>query len=443
MNTLWDKGGPGTDPDILSFTVGDDNVLDSRLIPYDIKVSIAHVAGLEKIGILNKGEATELQNCLKGIYNEWREKKIKLESCDEDVHSAIEAALVERLGDLGKKVHTGKSRNDQILTDLRLLMKDSLLDTIKLLSGVVQAACNAGEKIGNVLMPGYTHTRRAMPSTVKFWYTSFADSWMDTLEWGRALYQRLNSSPLGSAAGFGVPLPLDREYTANLLGFDRVQINAASVQNSRGRHEIWLLSWFLDVARDIEKLSCDLICFSTAEYGFVKIPESFCTGSSIMPQKKNPDILELLRATPSVVRSCRDELEGIISKLSSGYHRDFQLTKAPLFRAIDKMRAVLPIVLKLLPSLKWDKGNLEKACDVQIFATHRAMELVKNGVSFRNAYLQAATELADSKTNSWRHDKYLIGEFSHIGAPGNPGIVEVVKRLDDINKWLKAFLLGL
>jgi argininosuccinate lyase len=397
MSMLWQKSRTETDEDILAFTVGDDAVLDNRLIPYDVIGSVAHARGLEKIGLLTAEESAAVVAVLNEIRAQWEEGAYLLQTGDEDVHSALERTLVEKLGTVGKKIHTGRSRNDQVLTALRLFMKDVLRDMMETLAAIVKRASDEGGRRRDTVMPGYTHMQPAMPTTVAFWYESFGDSWADALEAGAALLNRIDQSPLGAGAGFGVPLPLDREYTAALMGFGRVQVNAAAVQNSRGRLEAALINWLVDVGRDVEKMAWDLLLFSTREFGFVKIPDSFCTGSSIMPQKKNPDVLELLRATPSVLLAARNEVEAVIAKLPSSYHRDYQLTKAPFMRAMDSGRSMLSMVYKLLGSLEWNVERMAAACTPEIFATHRALHLVQEGVAFRDAYRQAAEELENGR----------------------------------------------
>ena len=271
------------------------------------------------------------------------------------------------------------------------------------------------------------------------WYASFAEAWTDTLEAGQALFHRLDRSPLGAAAGFGIPLPLDRPFTAALMGFGAVQVNAAAVQNSRGRLEAALCNWLVEVGRDVEKMAWDLLLFSSAEFGFVRIPDAFTTGSSIMPQKRNPDIIELLRAAPSVPRACRDEIEHTIAKLPSNYHRDYQSTKGPLLRAVDKGGEMVRIANRLLGNLTWNEDSLKKVCSTELYATHRAMELVNQGVPFRDAYRQSATELKEGNTQAWQYtDESVINGLTHLGAPGNPGLKEAEKRIKPLSDWIKA-----
>ncbi|MCP4680129.1 MAG: argininosuccinate lyase [Deltaproteobacteria bacterium] len=437
MTTLWKKEWVDADEEILSFTVGDDRVLDNRLIPYDIIGSLAHADGLARIGILTDREFSQLGIALKRAYRDWACGAFRLSPKDEDVHSALEHRLTEELGEVGKKIHAGRSRNDQVLTALRLFMKKALLDTMEKLAALTRNSCDFGARHRNLPMPGYTHMQRAMPSTVAFWYASFSDSFADALEAGQALYRKLDSSPLGAAAGFGVPLPLEREHTAKRMGFGRVHVNAMAVQNSRGRLEAAFAGWLAEIGRDVEKVAWDLLLFSSAEFDFVRIPEALCTGSSIMPQKKNPDVLELLRATPSVFLACRDEIERIISKLPSSYHRDFQLTKGPMMRAVDQGRSVLTILGKALKELTWNEERLKESLSTEMLATHRALVLVREGIPFRDAYVQAAKELRESKTDDWPTDfNEIIAGLNHLGAPGNPGLDEARIRADTVAVWV-------
>ncbi len=437
MSTLWKKEGAGTDQDILAFTIGEDQVLDNRLIPYDIIGSLAHVKGLEKIGLMNAEETENLSSALSALYGQWRAGDFVLGPDDEDVHSAIERCLTEKLGETGKKIHAGRSRNDQVLTALRLFMKAELLHAMQALATLVQSACEHGNKYTQVVMPGYTHMQRAMPSTLGFWYASFAEGFADSLEAGKFLFAQLDKSPLGAAAGYGVPLPLDREYTASLMGFGRVHINAQAVQNSRGRMEASVIHWLTEMGRDVEKMAWDLLLYSSAEFGFVTIPERLCTGSSIMPQKKNADVLELLRATPSVLAACRDEAERIIAKLPSAYHRDFQLTKAPLMKALDRAHAMLVILDKAIGELVWHPEVMSQALSPDIFATHRALDLVAKGSPFREAYQVAAKELREGNTKDWKIEKDgLASDLNHLGAPGNPGLDQAKEKAEAIQSWV-------
>lgn len=431
MKPLWKKDWVSTDDAVMAFTVGDDPLLDQKLIPFDLLGSAAQAAGLLRIGIITEEEHDSLMRELSKLKTAWEEDAFGILPGEEDMHTAIERALTDALGDAGKRIHTGRSRNDQVITALRLYLKKSLLDALVALAGAAKTACDEGDRYPDLLMPGYTHMQRAMPSTVAFWYASFAEGFADALESGLDLYRRIDKSPLGAAAGFGVPIMLDREYTAEVMGFSSLQVNAAAVQNSRGRYEAALANWFVELGRDVEKMAWDLLLFSTAEFGFVTIPETLVTGSSIMPQKKNPDVVELLRAAPSTIRGARDEIERIIEKLPSNYHRDFQLTKGPAMRAVDHGLHMIAITQKLLENLTWQPDRLKAAFSIDLLATHRAVDLVKKGLPFREAYLAAAKELQEGNTEAWQYtDAEILDSLTHLGAPGNPGLTEARARIE-------------
>jgi argininosuccinate lyase len=407
---IWNKTGTEIDPEVLAFTRGEDPYIDNHLVPYDIIGSIAHANGLERIGMLTLEESGALIDTLRTLYMEWQGGEFRLDEED------------ERLGDVGKKIHAGRSRNDQVLTAIRLFLKATVIDLLLQQAQLIATLIAAGKEHENHLMPGYTHGQRAMPSSIGFWYASHADTLADSLEAGMLLFERLNRSPLGAAAGFGVSIDLDREFTAEQMGFAGVQVNAASVQNSRGKLEAEVLHWLFGVMRDIGRMAWDLLTFTTSEYGFVTIPEAFCTGSSIMPQKKNPDVLELLRGLQGVVGAARDEVERVIDKLPSNYHRDYQLAKPALFRGVDKARAGIQIMTKVVSGLEWDLERCLDACTDEIYATHRAVSLV----------------MADGALEEWERDpaKVLAG-LSHLGAPGNPGLTEAEERTDEIRHWIE------
>jgi argininosuccinate lyase len=439
MTTLWKKDGVDADLQVMRFTVGEDAELDNRLLPFDIVGTAAHARGLEQIGLLDAGEADALVRALAAALDAYESGEFRLSPEDEDAHSALEKRLTAELGEVGRKVHAGRSRNDQVLTALRLCMKDALLCAMRQLASLARATCELGSRWKLVPLPGTTHMQRAMPSTVGFWYASFAEGWADVLEDGRALFSKLDASPLGAAAGYGAPLPLDRGFTASLMGFGRVQVNAQAVQNSRGRLEAALIGWLAEASRDVEKMAIDLLTFSSAEHGFVRIPETLCTGSSIMPQKRNPDVLELLRGTPSTIFSLRDEVERVIAKLPSSYNRDFQLTKGPMMRAVDRFGPMIAILHRALPELAWDEERLAGSLSVEMFATHRALELVREGLPFRDAYRQSAAELRDGDTGAWPRDPAAaIAAMDHLGAPANPGLDEALTRVNAVETWTNA-----
>jgi argininosuccinate lyase len=322
---LWKKN---TEPDkrIERYTVGDDFLLDRRLVRYDCEASIAHAKMLAKIGVLKAGEARKLVNGLKHIQSLDTQGRFTVRSEDEDCHTAIENYLIQTLGQTGKKIHTARSRNDQVLAALRLYYRDALHETDCGLLKLDRAFAFLKRKYGKVRYPGYTHTRKAMVSSFGLWADGFAEAFEDDRKLIRFVAGWINRSPLGTGAGYGVPLKINRAYVAKLLGFNGVQKNGIAVQNSRGKYEATLVHALGQILYDLNRMSSDLIFFSLPELGYVALPDAFCTGSSIMPQKKNPDVLELMRAQFHRVAACETQLKNTAANLISGYHRDVQLT---------------------------------------------------------------------------------------------------------------------
>jgi len=382
---LWEKGYK-LNKHIEDFTVGKDFISDQRLVKYDCLASIAHAKMLGKIHIFKKAEIKKIIKELNNIINLQEKGKFKILKEQEDCHTAIENHLIKKLGDLGKKIHTGRSRNDQILTTLRLYYKDELNDCEKLINELVMVITEFLKKYGKIKLPGYTHTRKAMPSSIKMWGESFIDSMKDNLKLIKLTLHLINQSPLGTGAGYGVPINIDRRYTAKLLKFQKVQKNSIYVQNSRGKFESTVLHTLTQVMFDLNKIASDLIVFSLPEFGYFELPKEFCTGSSIMPQKKNPDVLELLRANYHIVVSYEFQVKGIIGNLLSGYNRDLQLTKEPTIKGLEITKKSLFIMSLVFKSLKINKENCEKALTGDIYTTEKVYKLVKKGVPFREAY---------------------------------------------------------
>ncbi len=391
---LWDKGY-SVDEVVEEFTVGNDYLLDMQLVKYDCIASIAHARMLGKIGVLKKGEVDRLVRELERIMSLWREGKFVIRKGQEDVHTAIENELTARLGDLGKKIHTGRSRNDQVLTALRLCYKDNLNSCIELAEQFIFSVKKFSSVYGKIALPGYTHMRKAMPSSVGLWSGAFVDSMEDNILLLKSVLHLVDQCPLGTGAGYGSPLKLDRKFTAKVLGFDRIQENPIYAQISRGKFESAILDVLSQVMFDINKLATDLALFSMPEFGYYILPDAFTTGSSMMPQKKNPDVLELLRAKYHVVVAYETEVKGLISNLPSGYNRDFQLTKEPVLSGFLTTEQCLNIARHLFENLKVDKVNCKKALTSEVYATQKVYELVKKGVPFRDAYRTVSKEYAD------------------------------------------------
>ena len=425
---LWQKDYK-LNKEIEKFTVGNDFLLDKELVKYDVLGSIAHAMMLNKINIINKNELQKLKNILLEILELNKNEKFEIEQGDEDVHTAIENHLTQKLGNLGKKIHTARSRNDQVLVNLRLYSKEKLLEVEKTLIDLVSNIIDFAEKNKNIPIPGYTHTRKAMPSSVGLLFGAYAESLLDNFELIDTSYKLNNQNPLGSAAGYGINLDIDRELTTKLLGFDKVQNNALYVQNSRGKIESTIVFSLSKIMEDLAKFSNDLILFSTDEFGYFTLPDKFTTGSSLMPHKKNPDVLELIRAKASAVQANLFQINSITSKLISGYNRDLQLTKEPLIDSFKTTLSSTNIFNLIINKLTVNKENCIKAFDNSIFATDQTIDSVKKGISFREAYKKVAKNLTkiqkiDPITN--------IQSKKHIGATGNLGLNKLKLQLNKI-----------
>jgi argininosuccinate lyase len=392
MKRLWDKGEP-LDQRVLRYTAGEDYLLDARLVPYDVRASIAHATMLCAQHLLSKDDLKAIEIGLSSLAashtaGDWA---ISLE--DEDCHTALERHLTDAIGEAGKRVHLGRSRNDQVLAALRLYMLDAATELSGAANEVAAALSALGKQQGNVALPGYTHMQHGMPSTVKLWAAGFAAELRDDADGLAAAKRRISKNPLGSAAGYGTPgLHIDREHTAAALGFDVVHEPVTAVQLSRGKAEAGLTFELVMLMQDLGKLATDLLLFYTQEFAYITLPDNMTTGSSIMPQKRNPDVLELVRGATATVNAALHEVLGICTKLGSGYQRDLQRIKPALFRAIDTSLASAEIMAVLIEGVRFVPENIE--LDASIHAAERANKLVtEEGLSFRDAYLRIAAEL--------------------------------------------------
>ncbi len=389
MARLWDKGAP-LDDRVLAFTASEDHALDERLVRYDIKASLAHARMLASRQLLSSTDLAAIEQGLQQIAaaherGEWR---ITLE--DEDGQTALEKQLTARIGSAGGRVHLGRSRNDQVLTALRLYMKDAAQSLSQATERVAAALDALAQRQGTVALPGYTHMQQAMPSSVALWAGGFASELRDDAAGLLTVLRRIDRSPLGSAAGYGAPaLKLDREATRKALGFAEVQEPVTAVQLSRGKAEAQLLFEIALVMQDLGRLASDLLLFYTQEFAFVSLPDAFTTGSSIMPQKRNPDVFELVRGRSATVTACLSEALGIFAKLPSGYQRDLQLLKFPLFRGIDLAEQALDIMATALGGVTFQVERIH--LDKGLHAADEAYALVlKEGIPFREAYQRVA-----------------------------------------------------
>ncbi|HMO17128.1 MAG TPA: lyase family protein [Oligoflexia bacterium] len=389
---LWDKGD-SLDEYIHQFTVGNDPEIDTSILPWDILASAAQAIMLEKQELIKKDDLISLLSALREAYKLSKSGDFPIPIELEDCHTALECFLTEECGEAGKRIHTGRSRNDQVLVAMRLLCRETTVNFSQELLSLSTAAFNKATKTTRLQMPGYTHFQPAMPASVGMWFAAIGEHSLELAHEGKLLLDILGSNPLGAAAGFYSTIPIDRNHTTKSLSFRRKQRNPINIQNSRGRFELKLARFMSDIAGLIEKFSWDIIFYNTQESGCVNIPTAFTTGSSIMPQKKNPDVLELLRGKASSIRSAATELEGVISKLPSNYHRDFQLTKEPLLRGIESCKTCLSIFTKVIGSLSFNEERLANSKTPELYATYYAFQLVREGLPFREAYLKTAEAL--------------------------------------------------
>jgi len=427
---LWDKG-EALDPEVLAYTVGDDHVLDVELVEEDCWGSLAHSAMLAEQGLLEADDRSAIARGLGEVLRLHRAGEFRIAPEEEDVHTAVEGRLVALIGEAGRRLHTGRSRNDQVLVDIRIYMKRRLLETIDGGVALARTLLELARAHEGVLMPGYTHMRQAMPASVGLWAAGHAEGIEEGLAAAWAAYEACDRSPLGSAAGFGVPLPLDRRRAAELLGFGRLQVNAQAVQSSRGRAEAQALFAATLVGNDLARLAWDLQLLSGPEYGFFRLPGNVATGSSIMPQKRNPDVLELTRANAGVLHSHLERVLLVAGRLPSSYHRDYQLTKEPVLKGLPLVRRMLRAMELTVAGLEVDAERCRSAVRGEAFATHRALELVREGAPFRDAYRRVGEELAGGGV---RVDGDLSDPRALYAVEGSAGDL----RLDEAGERLRA-----
>lgn len=386
---LWQKPGVKVDARIQHFLAGEDVILDREFFLFDIQASLAHAEGLLRIGILGADELAGIRVELDALADDWRSGAFVLDERYEDCHSAIESRLVERLGDAGRRIHTGRSRNDQILVATRLWLKDRLARLRALCTEAAEVALARAEAEASVPLPGYTHLQRAVVSSLGMWWAAWAEGFIDDAQRARDTLAWIDANPLGSAAGYGVNLPLDRDHTTQALGFGRMQVSATYAQLSRGKFEMAAIEALCSALLDLRRLAWDLSLFTSAEYAFVALPSQYTTGSSIMPNKRNPDVIELIRATYASAAAARIEIEQLLS-LPSGYHRDLQFSKGAIVHAFGRGLGALELLPDLLRNLEWKPDAMRAALDPSMYATDLAVDLARDGLPFREAYKQAA-----------------------------------------------------
>jgi len=413
----------------MDYMAGEDIILDRDLFLFDIQATKAHVKGLASIQIISEKEATEMLHYLDKLAEEFEQGKFQLDHRFEDGHSAIEYYLVEKMGDSGKRVHTGRSRNDQVLVAVRLYLKDQLSKMMDYCKKAAESCLKQAEKHQHTPMPGYTHLQQAVVSSAGMWFAGFAEAMIDNLTFIQTTRHWIDANPLGTAAGYGVNLPLNRALTTTELGFDRLQINPIYAQNSRGKFELAALGALSQCLLDIRRYSWDLSLFTTAEFNFVSLPDEMTTGSSIMPNKRNPDLIELMRGSYPVVQAAKVELESLLS-LPSGYQRDLQFSKAPLLRAFKRGLDTLELFPQVIDNTQFNENILKKSISTPMYATDLAIELSASGMPFRDAYQQVVERYQELEQ---RTPKQSLKERVSPGACADLKLDEMSERLKSLD----------
>lgn len=410
---LWEKSTT-VDHDVESYTVGRDREMDLYLAPYDVLGSLAHIKMLESIGLLTRDELDTLTHELRDIYHVIEQHGFKIEDDIEDVHSQVELMLTRRLGDTGKKIHSGRSRNDQVLVDLKLFIRSRIEDVTKAMTRLFNTLLEQSERYKNVLLPGYTHLQVAMPSSFGLWFGAYAESLVDDLTVLRAAYDITNRNPLGSAAGYGSSFPLNRTMTTSLLGFDSMDYNVVYAQMGRGKTERIVAQALASVAATIGKLAYDACLFNSQNFGFIKLPDEFTTGSSIMPHKKNPDVFELTRAKCNKIQALPYEITLITNNLPSGYFRDLQLVKENFLPAFDDIIAIIGMVNAMTAQIKVNESIVDDDRYRYMFSVEEVNRLTFEGMPFRDAYKKVGLEIEAGKFNAVKEVHH-----THEGSIGN------------------------
>ena len=416
MSKIWQSKSTKLHPLVEKYTVGNDYKLDKRLLPYDIEASIAHAKALAKLKIITPAELGKLIRTLKEILRLHSQGKFKIKLEDEDCHTAIENYLIKKLGPVGKKIHTGRSRNDQVLVATRLYSRKKLKQISQEMINLEKVFLSMAKKNEFVPLPGYTHTRRAMPSSIGHWAAAYLEELIDDYKLLESAYNLNDQNPLGAAAGFGVTFNLDRRLTSRLMKFKKTQINSLYAINSRGKTESYILAVCTQIMMTLGRLANEMIWFTTPEFNYFDLPWRFTTGSSIMPQKRNPDVFELLRSNVNVIVGLQTQIKDISKNLISGYNRDTQLTKEPLIKGMGITRRSLEVAALVVSGIKPNKKILMKSLTPELFANNEANKLVKKGLPFREAY----KKVKESLENLTVPDPVkAVKEVKSLGGPGN------------------------
>ena len=434
MAKLWQKNYE-LDSFVEHFTVGNDYILDNDLVTSDCLSSIAHAKMLASVKIISKEDFDKLRNGLIQILELQSKNEFPITLADEDCHTAIENYLVEKIGEAGKRIHTGRSRNDQVLTALRVFGRAKIISIMETALALIESFITMGKKYSDVPMAGRTHMQIAMPSSVGLWAMAFAEELLDCMKTLETAYGLNNQSPLGSAASFGVPLPLDRKMSAELLGFEKVQNNVLYCNNSRGKIESIILDSLEQFMLTISKAAQELIIYSMPEFGYFSLPSKLCSGSSIMPQKKNPDVLELLRAKAATMGSYSMQIKNIIRSLPAGYNRDFQETKEPFLKGLELAHNSIGITELTISNTEVNKENLKKGFIPEIYATDAALKLVAEGMSFRDAYKEVGLNVDKLKDED---PEKIIKNRTSEGTTGKLNIDIALSDKEKMEKFVSA-----
>ncbi|MCC6933182.1 MAG: argininosuccinate lyase [Deltaproteobacteria bacterium] len=433
MSTLLWAKGDSIDKLMQKLTVGNDYLIDREMVVWDCIGSAAHARMLHFIGILSKEDVTALLRELKNIFVLGQNKQIEIPIELEDVHNVIENMLVDKVGDAGLRIHAGRARNDQILVTTRLHLRHMLMQLLLKIADFAHSCVERYDELKDIQMPGYTHMQPAMPSSVGMWLHSFIEASLELLKEGLMLLEIINVNPLGASAGFGSNIPLDRNMTTRLLGFARTQRSPIDCNNSRGRFEHKVLSFGVEVAGMLEKFACDMMLYTTQEYKFFSLPVELTTGSSIMPQKRNSDLAELLRARAGKIRAAENELAWITAKLTSSYNRDFQYTKEPVIRAEHELSEMLSMGVLLVSRFEVNKERVAAAMYPELYATYEANRLAQSGMPYRLAYRTVAQKV---KQNDY--DKSgLVEDFLEIARQIDTLVIEAKAELVELEKQSK------
>lgn len=427
---LWQKNII-TSEAVETFTVGNDREMDMHLAPFDVQGSLAHIKMLESIGLLSTDEWKVLSAELKNIYAEIDKGKFSLEEGVEDIHSQVELLLTQRLGEVGKKIHSGRSRNDQVLVDLKLFFRAAIEQLVQNIQSLFQLLQQKSEDYKELFLPGYTHLQLAMPSSFGLWLGAYAESLVDDVITLQSAYKVINKNPLGSAAGYGSSFPLNRTYTTQLLGFESLNFNVVYAQMSRGKSERIVAHALSNVAATLNKLSMDCCLYMNQNFSFISFPDNLTTGSSIMPHKKNPDVFELIRAKCNLLQGLPNDVTLLTTNLPSGYHRDFQLLKEYLFPAFVTLNSCIGMMQLMISNIKVKQDLLKNEQYKYLFSVEEVNKLVLQGVPFRDAYKKVGLAIEEGR---FEHATSII--HTHEGSIGNLCTKQIAEAMQEA---VKAF----